>query len=258
VPPLRQDDNVIPSASDIPGMLSNLRHPRKRGISIGPQSEADAREYIANRERKRRESRSSTDGNESRPQLVKPPGGSFYISNLKEELDATKQRSYENGSGPFGVATPLATPGQKGDLLKPDPFNALPLTPPASDCGNGSDAGREDKEESEDAEQDHKMFLALAKPRVRYDVEVVTKLVIYAGTKCFCQMQRARLTYSQALLGLQSKATLCSSKSLELASTMCSEQKDHSTTSVNKNDADPVHNVYMTSTCGLWYNLSSR
>jgi hypothetical protein len=172
-------------------MLSNLRHPRKRGISIGPQSEADAREFIANRERKRRESRPSTDGNESRPQLVKPSGGSFYISNLDEELDATKQRRYENNSGSFDVATPLATPGQKGDLLKPDPFNALPLTPPASDSGNGSDAGREDKEESEDAEQDHKMFLALAKPRVRYDVEVVTKLVIYAGTKCVCKRERA-------------------------------------------------------------------
>ncbi|KAI4741749.1 acid phosphatase/Vanadium-dependent haloperoxidase [Aureobasidium sp. EXF-12298] len=181
VPPLRQDDNVIPSASDIPGMLSNLRHPRKRGISIGPQSEADAREFIANRERKRRESRSSTDGNESRPQLTKPPGGSFYISKLEEESDATNQKHYENNSGSFGVATPLATPGQKGDLLKPNPFNALPLTPPASDSGNGSDAGREDKEEGDDAEQDHKMFLALAKPRVRYDVEVVTKLVIYAG-----------------------------------------------------------------------------
>jgi hypothetical protein len=175
VPPLRQDDNVIPSASEIPGMLSNLRHPRKRGISVGPQSEADAREFIANRERKRRESRSSTDGNQSRPQLIKPPGGSFQISNLKEGSDATNQRCHENSSGSFGVATPLATPGQKGDLLKPDPFNTLPLTPPASD------AGRDDTEEREDEEQDHKMFLALAKPRVRYDVEVVTKLVIYAG-----------------------------------------------------------------------------
>ncbi|KAH0340336.1 sphingosine-1-phosphate phosphohydrolase-like protein, partial [Aureobasidium melanogenum] len=174
VPPLRQDDNVIPSASDIPGMLSNLRHPRKRGISVGPQSEADAREFIANRERKRRESRSSADGNDSRPQLIKPSGGSL-------ELESTKQKRREDELDSFGVATPLATPGQKGDLLRPNPFTALPLTPPASDSGNGSDMGREDKEDREDAEQDHQMFLALAKPRVRYDVEVVTKLVIYAG-----------------------------------------------------------------------------
>ena len=163
-------------------MLSNLRHPRKRGISVGPQSEADAREFIANRERKRRESRSSADGNDARPQLTKPSGGSFYNSKL-DESSSMKQRRHEDDSDSFGVATPLATPGQKGDLLRPDPFNALPLTPPASDSGNGGDVGREEKEEREDAEQDHQMFLALAKPRVRYDVEVVTKLVIYAGTK---------------------------------------------------------------------------
>ncbi|THV80793.1 acid phosphatase/Vanadium-dependent haloperoxidase [Aureobasidium pullulans] len=179
VPPLRQDDNVIPSASDIPGMLSNLRHPRKRGISIGPQSEADAREYIANRERKRRESRSSADGSDSRPRLTK--SGSFYNTTLEEEPSLVKQRRFEDGSDSHRPATPLDTPGQKGDLLMPDPFNALPLTPPPSDSGNGSDAGREEKEEGDDAEQDHQMFLALAKPRVRYDVEVVTKLVIYAG-----------------------------------------------------------------------------
>jgi hypothetical protein len=237
VPPLRQDDNVIPSASEIPGMLSNLRHPRKRGISVGPQSEADAREFIANRERKRRESRSSTDGNQTRPQLVKPPGGSFYISNLEKESDATNQRRHEDSSGSFGVATPLATPGQKGDLLKPDPFNTLPLTPPASD------AGRDDTEEREDAEQDHKMFLALAKPRVRYDVEVVTKLVIYAGVNDYlCKRQRARLTCSQVLRGLQWKAILCSLKSLELASPTCFEQEAHLTICV-QNDVDPVHNV---------------
>lgn len=160
-------------------MLSNLRHPRKRGISIGPQSEADAREYIANRERKRRESRSSADGSDSRPRLTK--SGSFYNTTLEEEPTLVKQRRFEDGSDSHRPATPLDTPGQKGDLLMPDPFNALPLTPPPSDSGNGSDAGREEKEEGDDAEQDHQMFLALAKPRVRYDVEVVTKLVIYAG-----------------------------------------------------------------------------
>jgi hypothetical protein len=223
-------------------MLSNLRHPRKRGISVGPQSEADAREFIANRERKRRESRSSTDGNQSRPQLVKPPGGSFYISNLRDESDATDQRRHENSSGSFGVATPLATPDQKDELLKPDPFNTLPLTPPASDCGNGSDAGREDKEEREDAEQDHKMFLALARPRVRYDVEVVTKLVIYAGMNCSCKRERARLTSTQVSLGLQWKVILCSLRSLVLANPTCFEQKAHLTTCVH-NDMDLVHNV---------------
>ena len=97
-------------------------------------------------------------------------------------------------------------------------------------------------EEGDDAEQDHKMFLALAKPRVRYDVEVVTKLVIYAGMKRFCDRQRARLTHSQALLGLRWKATPCSSKSPDSASTACFEQKVHLMRRV-QNDMDPVHNV---------------
>ena len=56
VPTLRKDDNVIPPASEIPGMLQGLRHPRRRAISIGPQSEADAYEHMQFRERRRRES----------------------------------------------------------------------------------------------------------------------------------------------------------------------------------------------------------
>jgi dihydrosphingosine 1-phosphate phosphatase len=54
----------------------------------------------------------------------------------------------------------------------PDP--AL-LTPPASDGGGSSDSGKEDEKNDRD------MFSALEKPRIRYDVEVITKLVVYAG-----------------------------------------------------------------------------
>jgi hypothetical protein len=49
------------------------------------------------------------------------------------------------------------------------------LTPPASDAGAASDSGREDDK------GDREMFSALEKPRTRYDVEVITKLVVYAG-----------------------------------------------------------------------------
>jgi len=48
------------------------------------------------------------------------------------------------------------------------------LTPPASD-GGMSDSGREDER------KDREMFSALEKPRIRYDVEVITKIVVYAG-----------------------------------------------------------------------------
>lgn len=35
--------------------------------------------------------------------------------------------------------------------------------------------------EGETEEEDRQIFLRLEKPRVRYDVEVVTKLIVYAG-----------------------------------------------------------------------------
>jgi hypothetical protein len=49
------------------------------------------------------------------------------------------------------------------------------LTPPSSDHGNASDSGNEDEK------NDRTMFSKLEKPRVRYDVEVITKLIVYAG-----------------------------------------------------------------------------
>jgi hypothetical protein len=49
VPTLQGDDNVIPPASELPHMLKNLAHPRKRSVSIGPQSAADAYETLAYR-----------------------------------------------------------------------------------------------------------------------------------------------------------------------------------------------------------------
>lgn len=36
----------------------------------------------------------------------------------------------------------------------------------------------------EDEKEDQRMFDALERPRIRYDVEVITKLVVYAGIGC--------------------------------------------------------------------------
>lgn len=86
-------------------MLNTIRR-RKRTVSVGPQSEADARELIARREGTRRSAR--VGGGESH--------------------------------------------GQAGG-----------------------------HRENEDEERDRNMFSQLEPPRVRYDVEVITKLVVYAG-----------------------------------------------------------------------------
>lgn len=56
MPELLKDNDVIPSVSDIPSLFTSIRHPRRRAISIGPQSEADAYETLAYREKRRRES----------------------------------------------------------------------------------------------------------------------------------------------------------------------------------------------------------
>ncbi|RAR09650.1 sphingosine-1-phosphate phosphohydrolase [Stemphylium lycopersici] len=62
IKPFADDDNVIPPASELPHMLKNLAHPRKRSVSVGPQSAADAYETLAYRNRRRRESVNSLDG----------------------------------------------------------------------------------------------------------------------------------------------------------------------------------------------------
>jgi dihydrosphingosine 1-phosphate phosphatase len=172
VPPLRKDDNIIPPASEIPAMMSNLRHPRKRTVSIGPQSEADAREYIANREQRRRNSRSEGTPHKrpSRDRTSKPslPTPSSINEDASAESNSGRQRteaSYMNA----GVSS-----SKSGSThLKVGSVDPNLLTPPASDGGASSDG--------EDSKNDREMFSHLEKPRIRYDVEVITKLVVYAG-----------------------------------------------------------------------------
>jgi hypothetical protein len=126
VPSLRKDDdNVIPAASDIPGMISSLGHPRRRTISIGPQSKADVYEAIAVRQRKRRDSEAveQQDGNDT--DITR------HTINGKDECPA---------------------------ITRQDTATAV-----------------------QDEEEDRLLFQKLQAPRVRYDVEVVTKLIVYAG-----------------------------------------------------------------------------
>lgn len=167
VPPLRKDDNVIPPAADIAGMLSSLRH-RKRAISIGPQSEADAREFIAHREHKRRHSRSTSD-QDRRPF----PSGTSILADLPSPIESME-----------------------------DPIMR-------ADSGKGLQANGISTEEhsQEEARQDRQMFLALEKPRVRYDVEVVTKIVVYAGI-AWLAVEGNPLLFENIGLGMARIATI--------------------------------------------------
>ena len=54
-----------------------------------------------------------------------------------------------------------------------------PLTPGST---SGASSRRPSSERRQDEREEREMFSKLEKPRVRYDVEVITKLIVYTGT----------------------------------------------------------------------------
>lgn len=127
-------------------MVSSLRQPRRRAVSVGPQSVADAYEVLAYQERKRRESHPSTGTN--RP--------------YQDEVFAETQ-----GRG-------LEEPGEE----RPDAMDSSFVDLPSATRENGVD----ETENINNAQGQTETVSTVQKPRVRYDVEVVTKLIVYAGT----------------------------------------------------------------------------
>lgn len=166
VPTLQGDDNVIPPASELPHMLKNLAHPRKRSVSIGPQSAADAYETLAYRNRRRRESVSSVDG-------TIPEGSPTINQHQKLPGKATL--------GPGSLPTPMSSRIYPYEQMmgagRPDLKDIIP--PKVEDY-----AGEVVQSPMEEENEKRELFNMLTKPRVRYDVEVVTKIVIYAGKFC--------------------------------------------------------------------------
>ncbi|KAL4949117.1 phosphatidic acid phosphatase type 2/haloperoxidase [Aspergillus filifer] len=154
VPSQLKDHEVMPSFSDIPSIVANIRHPRQRAISIGPQSEADAYETLAYREKRRRDSLSSpyrgspvadTNDNASTSATALPK-----LSRKPSKLD-----EYEHMMGRGTTAIDVRSQSPEGT----EPFPEFV-----------------DEERDEEA-----LFAQIKRPRVRYDVEVITKLVVYSG-----------------------------------------------------------------------------
>jgi len=143
---------VLPNFSEIPGLITTMRHPRRRAVSIGPQSEADAYETLAYREKRRRESQSGSN-RESPADGENKPNGPPLVFRKPTTLD-----EYEHM---MGRGSPQSA-AVEADTGIP---RSSPLPPPEYDT-------RADEKE---------VFSQIKKPRVRYDVEVVTKLVVYAG-----------------------------------------------------------------------------
>ncbi|KAK2879963.1 hypothetical protein FQN49_000722 [Arthroderma sp. PD_2] len=160
VPNQLKYDDVMPNVSDIPSMLTSIRHPRRRAISIGPQSEADAYEAIAYREHRRRTSAASDTARPSSSPREKSPATrpKRGISNASEPQSPS--RSLDDYEHMMGTGQTYEG-GAKADGVP-----------------NGNGAVTSDALEEED-EKD--MFSKITPPRVRYDVEVVTKLIVYSG-----------------------------------------------------------------------------
>ena len=133
-------------------IITTIRHPRRRAISIGPQSEADAYETLAYREKRRRESQSG--GNCDSLADGDKPNGTATLPRKPSKL-----HEYEHM---MGKGSPQSS------IVEVD--SNLPRTFPLPQSAN--DVSRQDEKE---------VFSQIKKPRVRYDVEVVTKLVVYAG-----------------------------------------------------------------------------
>ena len=175
VPNQLKDDNVIPSVSEIPSLLTSMRHPRRsRSVSIGPQSEADAYETLAYRAQLRRESKSD---------LKRANPGIDEKSSVQQNSPDYFGISTSSASGRHPTAGLLPTPASSNlDLYKSmtEAETALytPLTP-SSSLGSR----RPSAERRQDEKEEKEMFSKLEKPRVRYDVEVITKLIVYTGTK---------------------------------------------------------------------------
>lgn len=122
------------------------------------------REYIANREQKRRESLSSA-ATTRRPDWKTANGhtsGAHPQTPFNESADghlspSTLQSSRQNPRDALAASLQTNVDDKKGHSRSP------------------SETGREEEV------QDRNMFSALEKPRIRYDVEVITKVVVYAG-----------------------------------------------------------------------------
>ncbi|KAH8677956.1 PAP2 superfamily protein [Xylariales sp. PMI_506] len=161
--PLRlRVDNVMPSVSDLPNFVNNIRKGgRGRSVSIGPQSAADAYETLAYRERRRRESIGSN--------------GSLRSKTSIADLKAGGNNGDEQGARSSAVSGVAARLSDYERMMG----EGTVIVSPAEETGGDETPTMFLGQQDELGEKE--VFAQLIRPRVRYDVEVVTKLVVYGG-----------------------------------------------------------------------------
>ena len=205
IPRNLKTDNVIPLVSEIPSLLTSFRHPRKnRSVSVGPQSAADAYEALAFRDKTRRESNSLSSGlrpiNRNRAGNNTDPG---YFSILPSKNNSIVPEKFRS--------TGLPTPAQSGvdlykDMLSSEVILDAPLTPSTLPSGLSTPTRRPSDDRRQDEKEEREMFSLLEKPRVRYDVEVVTKLIVYTGI-AWLAVEGNPLFFQSVGLGLEKCAS---------------------------------------------------
>jgi hypothetical protein len=191
IPSRLKVDNVMPSVSDLPGLITSIRHPgRGRSVSVGPQSAADAYETLAYREKRRRDSLTISSkeleaGSPNVRTLSSKKSNDYLASVLDDDKDGAVSQ-VSGISAALGGAGNLPTPGQSRvnsyeQMMGTGQVTFTPATPPVSSAGSNLEEGGELIIRSHNELEEKEMFSRLEKPRVRYDVEVVTKLVVYSG-----------------------------------------------------------------------------
>ena len=165
VPEDLETDRVMPPVSELPQFISKVRHPRRsRSVSIGPQSEADAYEALAYRDKVRRDSRSSGSGS-----AAQGPVAAAHDAPLQIQSDDAVRARHHAGEVDDEAEFTLVDMPSSSSLAAP-PIERTPS-----------------QERRENEKEKRELFAKVVKPRVRYDVEVVTKLIVYTGS---CLSQR--------------------------------------------------------------------
>ncbi|QSZ36166.1 hypothetical protein DSL72_007291 [Monilinia vaccinii-corymbosi] len=176
IPSRLKVDNVMPSVSDLPSLISSIRHAgRGRAVSVGPQSAADAYETLAYREKRRRDSLTDIFEGLSPHQTTTKGAKDYSASKQPPEDDAvTSGMSMING----GMNLPDPAQSRVGSYEQMMGAGHVMYIPGIE----GVDVEEDEITVGQENELDEtEMFSRLEKPRVRYDVEVVTKLVVYSG-----------------------------------------------------------------------------
>ena len=194
IPSRLKVDNVMPSVSDLPSLLTSIRHPgRGRSVSVGPQSAADAYETLAYREKRRRDSLTSSSNELEagspvlRSSSSKPKPNDYFPPVLDDDKDgAVSQVSGISASLNINGAGNLPTPAQSKvgsyeQMMGTGQVTYTHVTPPPGSVDGNPEDDTDITIGQHNELEEKEMFSRLEKPRVRYDVEVVTKLVVYSG-----------------------------------------------------------------------------